>query len=74
MKIGVEKPTSSSVADKLVAIAKMYPICYRPSLLRERLLPAAGHRGPPPRESYRRRFVNVTMFARPRRSVGLGYV
>jgi hypothetical protein len=74
MKTGVEKPASSSVASRLVAIAKMYPIRYRLSPLRERLPPAAGHRAPPPRESYRRRFVNVTIFARPRRSVGRGYV
>ena len=50
------------------------PLRHRLSLLRERLPPAAGHRAPPPRESYRRRFVNVTIVARPRRSVGFGYV
>jgi hypothetical protein len=79
MRAGVGMPAGGTAAGSLgIAsideVTGMYPIRYRLSPLRERLPPAAGHRAPPPRESYRRRFVNVTIFARPRRSVGPGYV
>jgi hypothetical protein len=65
---------SPSFLVSVVAIVQKYPICYRLSLLRERSPPAAGQRAPPPRESFRRRLVNVSIAARPRRSAGLGYV
>jgi len=90
MKTGVEKPASGIVAGgfgllplasrsasflvSAVAILQGSPIRYRLSLLRERPQPVAGHRAPPPRESYRRGLVNVSIVAQPSRTAGLGYV
>lgn len=90
MKTGVEKPATGTVAGGLgllplasrsasflvsaVAILQGSPIRYRLSLLRERPQPVAGHRAPPPRESFRQRLINATLVAQPRRTAGLGYV
>jgi hypothetical protein len=80
VKTSVEMPAGGNAARSL-GIATideltggMYPIRHRLSPLRERSPPAAGHRAPPPRESFQQRLVNATIVARPRRSVGLGYV
>jgi hypothetical protein len=80
MKAGVGMPLSGNAAGSrgIASIDEvtggMYPIRHRLSPLRERSSPAAGHCAPPPRESFRRRLVNATLVARPRRTVGLGYV
>jgi hypothetical protein len=79
MKTGVGMPASGTAAGSLGTVSidevtGIYPIRYRLSPLRERSPPVAGHRAPPPRESFRGRLVNVTIVARPRRTVGLGYV
>lgn len=89
MKTGVERSASGSAARvgfhrvdvrrtlllvSVVAIVQKLPIGYHLSPLRERPSPVAGHHAPTPRESFRKRLVNVTIFARPRRSVGRGYV
>jgi hypothetical protein len=65
---------STSFRGSLVAILQASPIRYRLSLLRERPSPVAGYGSSPSRESFRERLVDATIFARPRRSAGFGYV
>ena len=65
---------ASRAASFLAAIVQESPIGYRLSPLRERLWPVAGYGGSPSRESFRRRLISATILARPRRSVGFGYV
>jgi hypothetical protein len=79
MKTGVGMPASGNAAGWLAIgsideVIGIYPICYRFSPLRESSPPAAGHRGAPPRESFRQQLVNARIVARPRRSARLGYV